>query len=434
MPTTRMDARSPAPQHNQYLKTGSIIMLVSVVLGFAADYLFNLTLSRNLSPHEYGDYKVAYAFAITTTMLVLLGGDRIAPRILSTNLSQGDTRLVRPFLHFYVLVSVLLSVFTTGVTLIAAQLHLGPTDLQDHHPLVWMSLVLPLIAIGALLSRVLQAAKHLALSNLPWRIGLPLIKTALLLLLLIWVVELHLMHVIASGAVAVALIILWQWYKLQQLQLVSAQRPTSPLNKRELLKQSVPMMLAMLITVALNQIDLFMLEMLAAEQEVGLFAAASTTAHMIPIAQTSIAGLFLPLISPALAQGKPNARTLFWQGQKLISVSVLLLTATLIVFGTDLLSLFGDSFTSAQPTLKYLVAGYAIWALVAFSSTWLQYQNQGQMIVGIGCATLLIDTGLNAWLIPKFGIEGAAMATCITMACAAIATLSVFFWYQKKHN
>lgn len=194
------------------------------------------------------------------------------------------------------------------------------------------------------------------------------------------------------------------------------------------------MMLAMLITVALNQIDLFMLEMLAAEQEVGLFAAASTTAHMIPIAQTSIAGLFLPLISPALAHGKPNAHALFWQGQKLISISVLLLTATLIGFGTGLLALFGDSFTAAQPTLKYLVAGYAIWALAAFSSTWLQYQNQGKMIVGIGCATLLIDTGLNAWLIPTFGIEGAAMATCITMACAAIATLSVFFWHQRKHN
>ena len=90
MPTKDVDAHlSP-----DYLRNGSLILASSVILGFAADYLFNLTLSNALPSHEYGDYKVAYAFIVITSVICLLGGDRVAPRILSGPLSQGNNHTV----------------------------------------------------------------------------------------------------------------------------------------------------------------------------------------------------------------------------------------------------------------------------------------------------------------------------------------------------
>ena len=426
--STQQDSLSP-----DYFKKGSLVLILGVLIGFAADYGFNLTLSNALSSHEYGDYKVAYAFAAISSMLVLLGGDRLAPRLLSAPLAKGDNRPVWEFLRFYLLLAGLLSLLVIAVTAIGAVLHIGSTDLQDHHPLLIMSLVIPLIAVGALLSRVLQAAKLQALSNLPWRIALPLIKIALVLILMLALSEVHLWHVIASGATAVCLIIAFQWHHIRQNELLALQRAPGEIRAAKVLKMSIPMMLAMLITLALNQIDLFMLEALAqSEQEVGHFAAAATTAHILPLAQVTIAGLFLPLIAPALAQGTQQAHRLFWQAQKAITLTVVILTLLLLVAGAWLLSIFGNDFLLAEQALHWLVAGYALWALAAFASTWLQYCDQGRTVVLIGCATLLLDGGCNLWLIPRYGIDGAAIATCIAMGFAALATGWVS--YQKREQ
>jgi len=410
-----------------YLKKGGLILALSVIAGFALDYLFNLTLSRTLPSHEYGDYKVAFAFAAITSVLSLLGGDRVAPRILSGALSQGDNRGVWEFLRFYLLITAGLSLLVILCTALASYWHIGSTDLEHHHPLLLMSLAIPLISTGALLSRILQSAKYLALSNLPWRIALPLLKIALILLLAATLPEVELWHVVAAGITAVCLIIGFQWHKIRQLNLLTLQRAPESFNGNQLLKLSVPMMLAMLLTLALNQTDLFLLEMLAPEHEVGLFAAAATTSHILPVVQTTLAGLFLPLIGPALEGDAGRARALFWHGQKLIGAAVFSLLACLLVAGPWLLSFFGKDYLQAEQALIFLCLAYALWALAAFASTWLQYAGKGSYVIRIGCATLALDAGFNFYLIPLYGINGAAIATLIAMAFAALSTWAAYY-------
>ncbi|MCE9687571.1 oligosaccharide flippase family protein [Shewanella sp. AS16] len=428
MPNTDI-ATTPA---SDYLKQGSLVMLLSVVLGFAADYLFNLTLSKALPPHEYGDYKVAFAFAALTGVLVLLGGDRVAPRVLAAPLARGDNRSVWEFLRFYLWIAAGLSLLVIFCTCIASYLHLDSTDIRDHHPLLLMSFAIPLIAVGALLSRILQAAKLLMSSNLPWRIALPLLKVALLLMLMTALTRVELWQVIASGAASVGLIIAWQWYEIRRKGLLTVARCPEAFPGPQILKLSVPMMLAMLITLGLNQLDLFMLEALGDEHEVGYFAAAATTAHMLPVAQVTIAGLFLPLIGPALEQGRQSAKALFWQGQRLIVLTVLALSLFLAMAGGGLLSLFGSGFLQAEQALHYLTLAYGLWALVAFASTWLQYAGKGSLVVLVGCVTLVIDAGCNLWLIPLYGIDGAALATLIAMALAAIMIAAGYYRHSAQ--
>ncbi|WDE06706.1 oligosaccharide flippase family protein [Thalassomonas viridans] len=414
-------------QTKDYLKKGSLILGLSVIAGFALDYLFNLTLSRALPSHEYGDYKVAFAFATITSVLTLLGGDRVAPRILSGPLSKGDNRSVWEFLRFYLLITAVLSLLVILGTALASYWHIGSSDLQHHHPLLLMSIAIPLISIGALLSRILQSAKYLALSNLPWRIALPLLKISLILLLVAILPEVELWHVVTAGITAVCLIISWQWHKIRQLNLISLQRTPGSFVGNKLLKLSVPMMLAMLITLGINQIDLFLLEMLAPEHEVGLFAAAATTSHILPVVQTTIAGLFLPLIGPALEESVTRSKALFWQGQKLITASILGLLLCLLTAGPWLLSFFGKDYLQAEQALIYLALAYALWGLAAFASTWLQYAGKGTYVIRTGCATLAIDAGCNLWLIPLYGINGAALATLIAMAFAALTTWLLYY-------
>ena len=426
-----MSQIAPDSSGNNYLKQGALLTFVSVVAGFAADYAFNLSLSHSLSPHEYGDYKVAYAFAALASVMVLLGGDRVAPRILATPLAQGDNRPVWEYLRFYLLLACGLSVVIFAVTALAGYLHLGTSNLHNHHPLVLMSLVIPLIALGSLVSRILQAARHQAMSNLPWRVALPLFKALMVVALAATVTQLAIWQVIASGALAVILISGWQWYQVRRLDLLRLERFPEQFQRRETLRLSVPMMLTMMVTIALNQADLFMLEILASEHAVGHFAAASTTAHIISVTQVTLVGLFLPLIPTAIQAGQTSARALFWTGQRLIIITIWILALCLWLAGNWLLSLFGHAYQASESALVWLILAQSLWASIALCSTWMQYTSMGNKVVVAGLVAIAIDITCNLILIPRLGITGAAISTLISLGVGAALVAAQFILHQR---
>lgn len=416
---------------NHYLRKGALVMVLGMIGGYAADYLFNLTLARLLSTKEYGDYKVAHAFAVIAGVIVLLGGDRAAPKFLSAQLAKSDNSGVLEYLWFYLRIALVLSFVVVLLTFIGFILHLGASGIDDHHPILKASLVVPFLAAGAMLSRLLQSAKYLATSNLPWRIGLPVLKLSFAFLVYSLCGTLNVSEMIAGAGLSALLICAWQWKRSRQLGLISFKSNVGKQNSVERLKISIPMMLVMLVGLAMSQIDLFMLELLGNEEGVGHYAAAAVTAHVILIAQVTITGLFTPLIAPAIEQGVQSAKYLFWTGQKLITLTVIFLAVCLMFFGSTLLQFFGNDFLDAKLPLKLLTIAYLFWALTAFASTWMQYTGKGGLIVIITCSTLLINIVSNAYLIPRYGLDGGAIATTISMAFASISIGISHFRYTN---
>ncbi|WP_047046605.1 lipopolysaccharide biosynthesis protein [Vibrio mexicanus] len=200
--------------------------------------------------------------------------------------------------------------------------------------------------------------------------------------------SIELWQVIACGALSVLILVSWQWYKLRKLNLISISDQLTPIDRIQVLKQSIPMMAAVLVTLALNQIDLFMLEWLASDQEVGYFAAATTIAHILPTAQATIAGLFLPILGIAVSQGSDQCLPVFKRAQKAICVVIGTLFLVLMLFHHQLLAMFDPEYGQAATSLTLLCGTYGIWALAAFSSTWLQYLKKGTKVVWIGLSAL----------------------------------------------
>jgi O-antigen/teichoic acid export membrane protein len=268
----------------------------------------------------------------------------------------------------------------------------------------------------------LQSGKRLGAAVLPWRIGFPSLKIALILAMIYFAGSITLRGVVAVAIVAVLIVVAWQWRAVVRWKLVGRHRSPEPVDGAALLAISVPMMAVMLVVIALTQLDLFMIEALGSEHEVGHFAAAATTAHMVVLAQVAVVGLFAPLIGPALTAGGRMKRSLFWRGQRLILLISIPLAGGLLIFGGDLLSLFGADFDHATPALRMLTLGYLASALAAFAATWLQYVGRGRAVVVISGCALLIDAACNVLWIPRYGMAGAAMATAVAMCAAAAAT------------
>lgn len=407
----------------------ALVMGSVSVAGYLVDYGFNLGLTQFLTPHAYGDYKVAFSFAFFLGLTVLLGGDRAAPLVLSPAIEQGRPRQVWEYLRFYFQAAALLGGGAILVTWTLSVLHVGSTDPEDHHVLAWAVAAVPLNAAAAMVSRTLQAAHRPARAAVPWRIGLPLLQLALFAAVVAWRGRLTVHEAIFIGIVSTAGLALGQWLDVRRLGLVEVRRDHDARESRAWLMASLPMMGTFIVALALNQSDLYFLELLGDESEVGHYAAAAMTAHFVPLVQVTFVGLMAPFVRPALDKGAEASRTVFRQGQTLIFASVLTVAVVLVLFAEPILGLFGPSYRDSLVVLKALVLGNVAWALAALSSLWLQYRRRAGAVLVVSIATLVLDSLLNLLLIPRYGMEGAAASTAATLSLAA-ATIVLLHWRQ----
>lgn len=405
------------------LRRAGLALVAVAAGGFAADFALNVGLSRLLSAHDYGDYKVAHAFAAFFGVAVLLGGDRAAPKALAGPLAAGETARAWEYLRFFLRLGLALSAAVVGATWLASLLHAGTPDPRGHHAIAWMSLAVPVHAAGALASRALQAARYPVLASLPWRVGAP----ALFLVLVGAASRLSggvtLERVVLLAVVTALLLTAWQWWELRRRRMPRFDREPAAREPRRWLAASVPMMGAFLVILALNQSDLYFLEVLGDEAEVGLYAAAATSAHFLLLIQTAVVGLIAPLVQPALEAGPAAALDVRRRGQRLLLTGLVPAALVLALAARPVLSLFGAGYAAAAAVLVLLVAANLSWAAASLSTLWLQYTGHGAVVVAVAAATLAVDSLLNAVLIPRFGMEGAAAGTAVTMTLAATAVV-----------
>ena len=412
---------APETSTARYLRRGGLAVIAIGLGGFAADYALNIGLSRLLDPHEYGDFKVARTFAAFFGAAVLLGGDRAAPKVLAGVLERRETGRAWEYLRFYLRIGLGLSALVIAVTWLASLWHVGSQDPAHHHAVAWLVVCVPFLAVGALASRTLQSVRRPVLAALPWRVGLP----ALILLALValaWTRSgLHLVEALGASIAATAMITAWQAWDAHRHALPELRRAPAAAEPRSWLAASLPMMGFFLVTVALAQSDLYFLEILGDEHEVGLYAAAETTAHFLILIQTTVVGLMAPLLSTALEAGGDAPAVIHRRGQRVMLAGLVPALALLVVAGEPILALFGDAYVQAEPELHLLLVANFAWATAALTGLWLQYTGRGHAVVVVAAVTLAIDSALNLVLIPRYGMRGAAASTAATLTLAAVA-------------
>jgi O-antigen/teichoic acid export membrane protein len=95
-------------------------------------------------------------------------------------------------------------------------------------------------------------------------------------------------------------------------------------------------------------------------------------------------------------------------------------------WSAHLLSLFGQEFTAAAPSLGWLFAAAAvIYAGALFGTANVALGNRMVALLWISAGGVALNCAGNAWAVPRFGIEGAAAATFATELFVALAHASV---------
>jgi O-antigen/teichoic acid export membrane protein len=221
---------------------------------------------------------------------------------------------------------------------------------------------------------------------------------------------------------SVLLIVLYQ--HKSKLSLFSWQ--ASRKRAQQLFSEGWMVFLGSIFAIIYLKTDQVMLKWLVGTEEVGIYAVAAILSEAWYFVPVAIVTSFFPKLINMQKQNDPRyGRSMqqLYDVLFLIAVSIAILVT--LFAGPIISSLFGSDYAgSADILIIHIWAGLFIFMRAAFSK-WILIEKLvvfSLVTQGLGA---FVNVGLNLYLIPRFGGEGAAYATIISYAVASYFSLCV---------
>lgn len=199
---------------------------------------------------------------------------------------------------------------------------------------------------------------------------------------------------------------------------------------KELLSDSWPLILAGMAVILYMKIDIIMLSEMKGSEVTGIYSSATFISEMWYFVPTILCSSLFPLILRArqtdTAQYHDKLqllyRLLFW-------LAVVLALCVSVIARPLIVGLYGKAYEEAsQVLLIHVWAGIAVFLGVG-SSQYLLAENLQRISLYRTAMGLLVNVLLNFLMIPRYGANGAAMATLMSYF---VATFSIALFDRTK--
>ncbi len=195
--------------------------------------------------------------------------------------------------------------------------------------------------------------------------------------------------------------------------------------KKELIRFSLPLLFITLISPLMQWIDTLMLGYFRTPSEVGIYNAALPTASLLFFIPSILLTLYVPVLTDVYAQDKKEMFfSLYKRITKWIFSTNIMLLGVFYLFSANILNvLFGNDYLAGSTALMILSTGYFISYIFSTSAKILMIFKKTKIILLNTVIILLLNLLLNFYLIPLYGINGAAMATSFSLIIESILVI-----------
>ncbi|WP_114577213.1 flippase [Saliphagus sp. LR7] len=394
------------------VKSAGIVLagtVVANILGLLAEIL----IPRALAPATYGRLGLAFGIVSAVSSLAILGIPNGVTRSLSEKESAHDELDV---LRSGYAISFAGAVLTAAVIYLARFEIAALMDDPEVAPLL-VAFVPYLLAfpIAKVSVGILRAEERTTAATLAERVGPRMLGLALVA------------GLIVAGQPVAGAIGYWLSFSIvgALLALYAVQQHINfgsfiaRLPKRETVHElwsfSWPLAAAASLHIMLANIDIIMIGYFLESESVGYYRSIQPLKQVIFFFSGSFAFLFFPLATKHYSQGDfDGLDTLYTVTTKwivwLTFPAVLLFT----LFSPAAIRLFfGTAYLPAAPALSVLMAGLFYRVLVGLNGDMVKAINRSRIELYSAIAGVVVNVLLNAALIPRFGIIGAAFGTVV---------------------
>lgn len=401
-----------------FLRKSATSVILKIAQG-GLTLIVAVLLARTLGPAGYGVYAFVFALVSLLVLPAQFGLPTLIVRETARAGADGDWALIRGLWHWSTRFALTISGLLIAGGAITAWLFRDRLSDVETWTVAWGLVLIPLIALAALLSAALRGLHQVTLGQLPEFV----IRLGLLVVLLVgWQVlgPVQLTAASAMGlhaaAAAVALIVAtWLLHRHRPTQIASNTRPE--MHSRNWFRSVLPLAFIGGAQLINTRADSLLLGILTDAETVGIYQVAVQGGNVVVLALGAINLVIAPQFASLYASGdRDQLQRLVTRSARLILGLTLPVVIMLIAFGQPMiLRAFGAEYTDAYIPLVILTAGQLINAAfgsVAMLLNMTGHEQNTARALGL-CAVLNIV--LTLFLIPPLGMAGAALATSISL-------------------
>lgn len=416
-PPEMQSGGKPSDSSVNRMATGAGISLFGVGLGRGLDFIKQIAMARLLGPDAFGLYAIGW------NILRIIG--ILAPLGLHNGVVHFGTPFWRkdnPALRNILSRSVILS-FAIGWGVTAVLLILAPwltTDVfkePEFLPLFRVfALMLPFMGALRVAANATRITQRMIFSVASEEIAQGALNLALFIVF--YLVGWRLFGAIVATVLSFALAFGLSLYFLRRLFAPAFVEPSrTAVSNQALLAYSLPTALAGMFGVIINRIDRLFLGFYWPSEEVGIYQAAAQLSIIMALVLNAFNMILMPMIAEQYhKRDMKQLEELFRVNTKWGIYCVVPVVLTILFASSDVMTvLFGVEYEAGATALLILTIGQFINIATGATGTILIMTGQQSAWFRLSVLITVVNLTLNMTLIPRWGMNGAAVATSTTV-------------------
>lgn len=414
-PTTKQDAT------RSHLR-GSSLLLGGRLISKLANFGIQVAIVRTLTRDDFGAFAYAMALIEICHVVVMFGMARALPRFLPIYQQEGQTKRI-----YGALVVSAMCVAMSGIAVIVGVLMIAPfaqgfliKSEQSLNCLLILIFIAPMLAIDDILIALMAtfgAAKKIFFRR---HILNPILRISAVASVLIAGGGIEQLCYAYAAAIVVGTIItaflLGPILRSEGISpAIHKQQIEYPI--RQMLAFSLPLLTSELLLITVGTMDAIMLEQLRGTSEVAGLRAVFKIAVLNQLVSRSFTSLYLPTASRAFAEKDKDAiNNGYWQTAVWVAVLTWPVFALTCMGAESVVSTAYDSRYADAPILLTMLA-FGVYAdtMLGFNVLTLKVYGRMRWVLLINAITAVFAVCINLALIPRYGANGAAVGTLLTM-------------------
>lgn len=399
---------------------GTLYLMIAYVVFFIVSYIIHFGLGRYLGPVEYGIFGVILALMSMPNILLASGFPQSASKYIAEDSAKMGS-IMRDANRIQFVLCLLLFGLYFGLAGVIANL------LNDHSltPYIRISaLVIPVYAFysiygGGYLNGLKKFSKQAKAG-----IGSSIAKLGVVFALVT-------LGFGVKGAIVGYIVAAFVGFLLAWRFLGPVERSRTNFGWRKLVGFGIPATAFAVAFFLLMSTDLFVVKAIGGgDAEVGYYTSATTISKVLYFPFTGLAMALHPSISRSKSSNDAEL-TKSYIRQSLRYMLMLLVPWVFLISATsaDLIALvYSSQYIEAASSLSILVFGLGLLSVFFVLARIIIGSGKPWLTLKIALPLVVVDVGLNIFLIPRYGLVGAAWATTITGFLGMCAASLYVLW------
>ena len=394
-------------------------------------FLLSFVIANYYGAQTLGNYILAITVLRLFTLIAKLGLDTASVRFIASFVKKEKWLSIKKFRKKILILISITSIFSSCIMYFLAETIVDLIDVQIEYIKLASFFILPMVFF-VLHYQSLRGLKRIADFSFFYRMSQATFTIASIFIISSFIKNHNVpiyAYLVSLILVAILAFVNYRFWFSKKASL-NSEEVVEDLTIKNILTISIPLMLAQSVQFIMAWTDKLMIGNMISAESVAVYGVAFRFSMGVSITLMAINSIASPKFAEKFAVNDiVGMGKIAMQSAKMIFWSTLPLAIILLIFPKFFMGLYGTEFLIGFETLRWLIIGRVINALSGSVGNLMQMSNQQNVYMSILVLGAAINIVLNYYLIPIYGINGAAFAS---VASLSFWNLSMVYIVKRK--